>query len=369
MRAGVQIETIQLLRFVAALLVALYHLSGSVPETELSGSVLYAFQGGGLGVDIFFVISGFIMVYTTRGARSFDATTFLWSRLLRIFPPYWVVLGATMLIATLAMVAFDAGGGLVELMTPTGLFVSVTLLPAPHHVMAVAWTLALEIVFYIVFALAFAAARLRGVVVALLLWYAAAVVYREGFFAENPDYWILLHSIVIEFLYGVLIGYAFIKGKLRFGPAVFALGTLLCCLYLWMAASDMSILPREFERGIPAALLVYGAAATKWAMPRAAVVGGESSYVLYLIHSLFYGVVFTLAGMAGINLGSHDALLCAVALGAVLLSVLLTILLERPYEAWRRRFVSGLSAGRRKPTRPASAPVSSARLPRSVRKS
>src|SRR5689334_18462264 len=82
-----QIPSLQILRFIAAFMVVLFHLgSGVAVEYGLSGNV---FGIGASGVDIFFILSGFVIAYTTDPERGIGY--FALRRLARVVPLYWVL--------------------------------------------------------------------------------------------------------------------------------------------------------------------------------------------------------------------------------------------------------------------------------------
>jgi peptidoglycan/LPS O-acetylase OafA/YrhL len=222
---------------------------------------------------------------------------------------------------------------------PWSLVTSGLLLPASPHIMPVAWTLTLELAFYTLFALAYALGGLRAVVVALAGWYLLTVLHRAGLILAYPDAWRIVHSIVLEFLFGVAIGWAYIRGRLPFAGPALALGAALTVAHFAAAFHGAPLeLPREFARGVPAALLVYGAVTLRLRVPRALVLGGEASYAQYLLH----GLVLSVAGRAASDFAGFDAFANDFALvlifgAVVMVSIAATILLERPYEAWRRR--------------------------------
>src|SRR5262245_203366 len=93
------IESLQWLRFIAASLVVIYHVE--VQLSRLDGIPRYDLGIGASGVDIFFVISGFIMVYITHGRRD-GFLSFMRRRILRILPIYWL---GTLFVLTLLFVA------------------------------------------------------------------------------------------------------------------------------------------------------------------------------------------------------------------------------------------------------------------------
>src|SRR5512144_3161407 len=86
---------IQVLRFLAAVAVIAFHAAGVAPDgfRLADGAVAFALSYGGRGVDLFFVISGFIIFYATHGAR-LTSTEFLRRRVERIVPLYFFVIFA-----------------------------------------------------------------------------------------------------------------------------------------------------------------------------------------------------------------------------------------------------------------------------------
>jgi peptidoglycan/LPS O-acetylase OafA/YrhL len=181
--ASTKLDGVQTLRGVAAVVVALFHFS--VLERAFYGPdfLLTGFSGyGRAGVDLFFVISGFIMVLvpgqTRSGAQS--AWEFLVKRAVRIYPPYWVV--------TLAVIAiwWLSGGFLMAFLigkNPNWI-ASLTLWPQDRYpILLVGWTLIHEMYFYLVFAaLLFAPIAWRPRLLAL--W--ALIVLASTLFGVKP---------------------------------------------------------------------------------------------------------------------------------------------------------------------------------------
>ena len=82
---------IQFLRFVAAMLVVFFHCAAHLQASRQAPGLLFGFgqSAGFAGVDIFFVISGFIMAWTTADDRAADAVAFAKRRVARIYSGYW----------------------------------------------------------------------------------------------------------------------------------------------------------------------------------------------------------------------------------------------------------------------------------------
>ncbi len=159
------------LRGIAALAVLVHHaacrtvcaptLQGSLPG--LAWGVLFNLNAG---VDIFFVISGFVIAHSLRGSSygPREVARFIVRRQLRLDPPYWVVVGAALLcgrIASGAGVAVKGASAAGVGTIAANLFYLQGLLRLPA-VVDVAWTLCIEVQFYLAFIGLMAVARLRG---------------------------------------------------------------------------------------------------------------------------------------------------------------------------------------------------------------
>jgi len=158
-----QFTGLQILRFVAAMLVAVMHITQAISIHVTGRGDAHYWGAGSAGVDIFFVISGFVMAITTQGepargpARLAAAWVFIQRRILRIVPLYWfyTLLKAALLLAipalavksTIEPVHFAASLLFIPMKSPWGLV---------QPVLPVGWTLNFEMLFYMVFAIAIA---------------------------------------------------------------------------------------------------------------------------------------------------------------------------------------------------------------------
>lgn len=328
-----RIESVQFLRFVAALLVVAYHLpkpSADLANTDFLPRAL--FQWGGFGVDIFFVISGFIICYTASKREIFERRSFLLDRADRIFPTYWVLLSLVVAVS-LAQTAIGMENDRAASLTLVGFVTSILLLPLPYQIMQVAWTLGMEIVFYLIFALTYHAWRLKGVVVALLIWYGLSLVYQQ--ITENSSgrlFVFLLHTVCLEFLYGVGIATLYLRGKMPLGLPVLLLGVLsMIVVSTGWVETPLPSLNREFSSGIPAAMIVYGSAALAYRVPRWTVLAGEASYALYLSHVLAIAIAsHATAIIFDTKLGDSFMLQALTLASCVIVSIVILFVIERP---------------------------------------
>lgn len=322
------IASLQGLRFVAAALVVFFHLDHFAPAMlGMDGAFLGGlFQRGEAGVDVFFVLSGFIILYTTLG-RARTRRGFLRARFVRIYPIYWVIVGA--------LVAAELVGithGHANRVDPAVIVPSMLLVPAPEYVIEVTWTLVIEMLFYGCFALTFFI-RPRVFFATLGVWAALAIVNRIAPFAPAPD-WLfgyLLYSGILEFFFGAAIAWTAChhEGRLPFGWTALALGSALFAYTLVGPVPE--VLGRELIFGVPSALIVYGAfVADPWT-PRFAVEIGDASYVLYLMHGP--AIVLTFKVLTALGLDTRIgpvAVALAGATVAIAASWVIHRLVERP---------------------------------------
>ncbi len=304
-----QLKTIQVLRAIAALAVLFAHLHGI--EARHSGEtplISKDWLSGVGGVDLFFVISGFIMVWVAwdapQSARS--AGKFLFARVTRIYPLWWLFAGATCLYLYLSYgVPWDAENlGRLGVSGQESLIKSFLLIPHDAYpVLSVGWTLMHEMYFYLVFAaLLLLPQRFR--IPALILWgllvLATTSAQTTGFYA-NTFLTLALFPMTLEFLMGAAIGLMIKAGTRRHSVLSCIAG--LCWLIWAIVAVDFKsidyLLPsqRTFAFGPAFALLIYGLVTLELKgklegrLPAKLVMVGDWSYALYLSHILVLSAV------------------------------------------------------------------------------
>ena len=101
---------------------------------------------------------------------------------------------------------------------------------------------------------------------------------------------LIFHSVVLEFLFGIGIGYPVVTQRISRRKLALVLGAAAIGILLF-AGLDLEPIPREFSAGLPSALLVYGMTGLTLRLPSPALLWGEASYVLYLIHLLCFSVL------------------------------------------------------------------------------
>jgi len=275
--------SIQHLRGMAALSVALFH---ACQWSQIN------FATGQAGVDVFFVISGFVMWTATSGAPV-RPLAFLRRRLVRVAPLYWVI---TLALAAGVMLFPARFPDLV--VTPGHLLLSLAFVqhmnPAgqPFPLLAPGWTLNYEAVFYLAFGALLwlpPARRMFALTVTLLVLALAG-------FAWPPAYQMLLNPLFLEFLAGVWLGR---MAQLQLLPDR-SLGWLLfgggIGLFVTIQMLNMDWdLWRPMVWGAPAAMLVAGAVSIEadggWKPVPGLRALGDASYSIYLVHTLTIGAL------------------------------------------------------------------------------
>ena len=276
-----RLHALQYLRAVAALAVVYSHSAIQVePYTA------YLPHTGGFGVDVFFVISGFIMVWIARPEDT--PGRFMANRVRRVVPLYWFFT----LVMALILVALPT---LFRSTTFEWSTFLMSLAFVPHEsrahpgwlwpIVAPGWSLNYEMYFYLLFALSLLlppARRVAGVIallgaIVLLAWWSGSDAPPVRFYG-NP--------IVFEFAFGMLLAVAWRRG-LRVPPAVAVL--------LIVGGSALLIAPLPVPHilmyGVPSLMVVAGAVWLPLPERRWGVLLGDASYALYLSHLFALGAL------------------------------------------------------------------------------
>lgn len=335
-----RIANLQGLRGSAVLLVVLFHIA-VVEQRHGNGAALLAdyLAVGTAGVDLFFVISGFVMVTVTRGKfqQLPEVADFVYHRMTRIYPLYWfytaLTLGVYLILPHLA--------GNPERLAAHDIVASFLLLPQSDlPLVIVGWTLVHEVYFYAVFTLLLLLPEYRFGT-GLLVWglgvCAGNWLVEQGFYGATPAMELLAHPLTWEFIAGCWIARLIDRGLYAQSLTVLLTGIGLLALGLWLYRPvTFTDIPEGWLRivifGMPCVLIVYGAVALErrsgWMLPGWLRLIGDASYSIYLSHVLviaalgklwswvarpgpidnLVAVPLLLAAVLGVGLGSYGFL-------------------------------------------------------------
>jgi len=209
-----KLSSLQFLRAIAAWMVVFHHYNQVIFDWDMGNSILGAQFGdffkdyGKLGIDIFFVISGFIMFYSLHRSPT-SSGKFLINRIVRVVPVYWFYTFLLLFLTTLSVVETSSQFTLVSLVQ--------SLLFIPHDnpsdtlgfypFLTVGWTLNFEMFFYVTLACMLALFKNKAVIGTFILLLVLPVVW--------GDHWafgfrtILTSSYLAEFAIGLFLGFAF----------------------------------------------------------------------------------------------------------------------------------------------------------------
>ena len=339
-----KLPALQVLRGVAASLVVFFHYAGILGRSGAKHPWLWTSGFGTLGasgVDIFFVISGFVMVITTqRKVGAADSRAFMKRRVLRIFPVYWI--WSTVFLAIL-LVARGTADRRVSLPN-----IAASYLLIPHFngtdfmpLLARGWTLSFEMLFYAVFSctilLGLKRAKLPFLVCAFALLFALGHLLPLG----SGIRYLVTSTLILEFLYGVMIAEVLLRfpslNQLRWPRA---LPTVLISLGAIALLFTRSPAPPDALRfvvwGAPAFLIVSGAAMLgSMACPRMLVYLGDASYSIYLAHGLIASAYHSLlVRYPVIRDVPPDAAIVLASVATIAICTLAYPWIERPIMEW-----------------------------------
>lgn len=319
-----QILGLDLLRFIAACLVMALHLGfwswwpagGSInrafPDLPSYPELISATWFGWVGVEIFFVLSGFVIAYS---AASATASSFLRNRFLRLMPGIWIC--AT--ISAIALTCSALPGSEIA----TRWFATMILLPFPRWVDGVYWSLVVEVVFYGLVFLMLLTGKLSRIHVFMgAIGLASAAYAVIGFITPLPTGLLYVYLLVehgCHFALGVFLWMWLLQGRrypliialLAIGGAAEVIHTAIrkasalgidesptAALFVWVVAILAMVGSVHFNEAVASRFGRY---------ERGLRVLGLSTYPLYLLHSMVGAVVISF---------THDIIGRWMALGA-----------------------------------------------------
>lgn len=290
---------IEFFRGVAAIMVAIYHISrhfeknfGTFPFSKIT-------EFGHSGVDFFFTLSGFIIYYVhKKDIHNKDMLyPYFAKRFARVYPFYWV-----MIFLTLCLVPFVSSSSFP---LPLDFIKNIVLWPQgmENLIVGVSWTLQHEILFYLLFSVMILH-KTAGLIL-MMSWLLLLMI--SNFITPlttNMD--VFLSAFNLQFFMGILSAIILIKYRIKYGGIILALGTVC---FLGTATLELQGFidgHQKYARifyGVSSMLLIIGVVSyEKNGKLRISSIGmlfGKSSYSIYLTHLFFNGIYFKILSDIG----------------------------------------------------------------------
>lgn len=347
-----RLDSIQLLRAIAALVVVWDHAVLELQHFHVLEQSTFTLVSsmGRAGVDIFFVISGFVMVYVSwehfqeRG----ESGRFILRRIFRVVPVYWFYTSLMLLVVVLSPSLIRGGEHSLAFILGSYFFIPVENPGGDgfHPLLGLGWTLNYEMFFYVLFTPFLFLRRFRAVlglaVCFILLTFA-------GRFLESADgaVWVWTRPIILEFAAGCVLAALYLSGwRMRRMWGLLLVATALCWLVyagLFWNRGGPDI--RVVVTGIPATVIVAGflfglpLASGSGALVRGLVMLGDASYSLYLVHMFVIRAVTKFLSHIGLGDTLHAVLfLMAVLLLCITVAMVSYRLIERPSNRFLRNW-------------------------------
>jgi exopolysaccharide production protein ExoZ len=320
-----KISGIQIARGVAALAVVGCH---ALPN----------FAVGGAGVDLFFVISGFVMVHSSERLFGRDGAVqeFLWRRIIRIVPLYWTtttILLAYILVHYRGLAAANLS---IEAVAASYFFIPYPQLNGVIPVHSVGWTLNFEMFFYVCFAASLSFDK-RLSVPLLLVGLCVFVVC--GPLAPFPLSY-LASPLVLEFAFGAAIALV-AKSHARI-PSFLSAAIILLSGAALLCSSYWPHVPRIAAWGLPSAAIIAAIAlansqANAGKTLRPMLLLGDASYALYLTHPLVISIPKHLAAVSPLEKSAPYLYGASLSAAAVAVAIIVHLACEKPATRFLRK--------------------------------
>ena len=324
--------SIQILRAIAAVLVVIYHVTEKA-KTQNIGS--FFFDIGAAGVDLFFIISGFIMMMVS--AKEKNAMSFINKRAMRILPLYYI-------FTTIALTGYLVAPWAINSQAKeTNVLLSYLFIPLENKPMLllVGWTLTYEILFYIIFSLFVFTKNFRWL-------YISVAMVTFSLFAKKSDLFIvnyLGNNIIYEFIFGIVIHELYKREGRILTSSVLPNALLILCGVILLFTSSMYEYSRVIEFGAPAMLIFIGVINLDQKINKENKVStmlaytGDASYSIYLSHLFSIGIL-TLAfkKMDLFTTNLYEVYFTISVLISLISGILTYHILENPINNWIKKY-------------------------------
>lgn len=282
-----ELNQIQWLRGIAALLVVFTHFIGKANSVDLTD---FSFSKGAIGVDIFFIISGFIMMYIAN-LKPQTPLKFIVNRAKRILPLHYFFCIALLIVYFIKPEMINSS------VDKTYVWESFLLVPVmrnnAEYINPVTWTLCYEAMFYLIFSISLKFKKINSSFAFTSLVIILISIY--GFLYQGDNIFVsaATDSISLEFLMGMVIYYLY-KSNIKLNPILFIALSFL--LYFILTNSGF---PRFVKDGVPSALLFIAFINLPNVKLKVFNFLGGISYEIYLCHVIFISLVYVVLNKLG----------------------------------------------------------------------
>ena len=333
------IKTLQAGRAIAALCVAAFHLSIMMGSPRYGGEEIFGAytRQGNRGVDFFFVLSGFIILFAHFKdiGKPEALSNYIYRRFARLFPIYWLY--------TIVFVGLLAIVGGTDAKMPSGAIDWITSLTLIRFTdvtppLPVAWTLFHEVAFYATFATLIFNRRL-GVTAFLLVIVISIIFYDFPTQESNTPFNVYTSAYNLYFLFGMGAYWLYRRGGS--GILEFTFGLVIFSLTIAEVLIPNQILPITMALGM--ALLLAAAtkleASGKIKLPNFIAIVGDASYTIYLTHLNFQGNILKFMKASKLqSIAGNEITYFIVLIGTIALGCLAYFLIEKPLLGFLRKF-------------------------------
>lgn len=284
-------DTLQVYRGIAAMLVVIYHISGSSGhylKNTLYGDI---FSVGWCGVDFFFVLSGFIITYVHYddiGEKS-KLYSYLKKRIFRIYPSYWIL--STIALIMLLKVGYTEIAG--NSMTLSYIIKSYFLMPGIYPFWYIAWSLCYEVFFYIIFAILIWQG-MKGLIFIATMYTILIILNLNNFNISSFDFFFSGYNI--EFIFGCSGAIVFKRKLIKYNIFVLLLGACLFFITYYLCYDkilDKSSIYTRFLFGLSSFIIISQSVVRNNINHNKYLISiGNASFSLYLIHPLIMPIFF-----------------------------------------------------------------------------
>lgn len=339
-----KLNSLQALRALAAIMVLIGH---TISEAEYYFNIQFHldFIPWTRGVDLFFIISGFIIYYASRDlfGQPDARRIFLIRRFIRVVPLYFLFTS----LMVIALLLFPSGVKETHF-DIYQIISSYLFIPYERYdgriapVLSLGWTINYEMFFYIAFALVITFPKRVAISTITIVFLCLSIAGFIFDFQSAPlNTW--TNSLILEFCFGLLIANAYCNygkayGIQSFWPSLtgIGIGLILLTIGYWLTENEILALPRFISAGIPAGIIVASAIfllpeTKEKALPRWILALGDSSYSLYLSHRFVLRPATILWLQVFPNSGFYSALyVIIVTVLALVIAYLAYIIVEKP---------------------------------------